>query len=341
MHESHLDMTGGSGGLVAAVVVGYNTRHLLGDCLQSLADMTYRPFRVVYVDNDSTDASADFVREYHPDVDLIAAGGNIGYCGGNNLGITRALEQGARFILIVNADVVVCNRDFVTALVDYMLAHPEVGKVGPKVYLRQFGTVQNTILEWPSILGSLRSILRTLLRSEAGPKSATLDVPTDVAALNGCCLLVRAESFRDVGLYDASLWGYVDEVDWDWKAARAGWKRHYVPVESIIHLQKVTGYDFAGLANYYMKRNTALWYAKNGKWLSMLVWMVVTTVVACLRLIMSPLRREPVGQHAAFVSKLVRGYIGVVGDVLGGRLVRRTPVPGGVRALPSMTEPSR
>ena len=76
-----------------------------------------------------------------------------------------------------------------------------------------------------------------------------------------------------------------------------------------------------------MKRNTALWYAKNGKWLSMLVWMTVMTGVACLRLLVSPLRREPVSKHAAFVNRLVRGYIGVVGDVLGGRLVRRTPVP--------------
>jgi len=291
----------------------------------------------IYVDNESSDDSLAYLRDAFPEMIPLPSGGNLGYCGGNNVGITRALEEGAEYVLVLNPDTVVYDPGFITKLVDYMRAHPQVGKVGPKVYLHRAGVVQNTILFWPSIADSVASFIGV----SRTPKSADVTVPTEVPSLNGCCLLVRATAFREVGLYDAGFWGYVDEVDWDAQAERAGWKRHYVPVESIVHLQKTTGYDFCGRANYSIKRNTALWYAKNGKWLSMLVWMVVTTVVACLRLIMSPLRREPVGRHAAFVSKLVRGYIGVVGDVLGGRLVRRTPVPGGVRALPSMTEPSR
>lgn len=327
--------------LVAVVVVGHNEKPLVDDCLRSLRGVEHRPLQPIYVDNDSTDGSLDHLRREFPEVIALPSGGNVGYCGGNNVGIARALEQGAEYILVLNPDTVVYDPRFITTLVHYMQARPRVGKTGPKVYLREVGVVQNTILSWPSIAGSAGSFLSSLMGVARTLKSAEVTVPTEVPSLNGCCLMVRAAAFQDVGLYDAGFWCYVDEVDWDAQAERAGWARHYVPVESIVHLQKMSGYDFCGRANYYMKRNTALWYAKNGKWLSMLVWMVVTTVVACLRLIVSPLRREPVGRHAAFVSKLVSGYIGVVGDVLGGRLVRRTPVPGGVRALPSMAEPSR
>jgi len=224
--------------------------------------------------------------------------------------------------LILNPDTVVCNPHFITVLVDYMLAHPRVGKVGPKVYLRELGHVQNTILAWPSIFGSSGSVLRTLLRRQVSPKSATVMEPMEVESLNGCCLLVRAAAFRDVGAYDASFWCYADEVDWDWQAARAGWKRHYVPVESIVHLQKVTGYDFAGRANYYMKRNTAIWYAKTGKWLSMTVWMTVTLAIGLCRAVFAPLLGRPAAKYFQFVGKLAAAYADIIKNLLTGRLCR-------------------
>lgn len=318
---------------VAIVVVGYNESAIVSDCLRSLRTIDYAPLSVIYVDNDSPDGSLEHVRTRFPEVTAIPSGGNLGYCGGNNVGIARALGEGAEFVLILNPDTVVCNPGFVATLVDYMLAHPAVGKTGPKVYLRQSGTVQNTILEWPSIVRSVRSILRTLLRREGGPKSAAVTVPTDVESLNGCCLFVRADALRDVGLYDAAFWGYVDEVDWDWKAARAGWQRHYVPVESIIHLQKVTGYDFASRANHYLKRNTALWYAKTGKWVSMTVWMMVTLAIAAARALFSPLLGRSPGPYFRFLGTLAAAYARVVSDLASGRLRRLEP------AAPDRTGP--
>lgn len=308
--------------LVAIVVVGYNESPIVCDCLQSLRRLDYRPTLVIYVDNDSRDGSLETVRTAFPEVVAMPSGGNLGYCGGNNAGIARALESGADFVLILNPDTVVCNPGFMTELVDYMGSHPGVGKVGPKVYLREHGVVQNTILGWPTIAGSVLSVLGKLIPGEQAPQSAALTVPTEVPALNGCCLLVRAEALRDVGLYDAGFWCYVDEVDWDWQAEQAGWQRHYVPVESIIHLQKVDGYDFASRTNYYMKRNTALWYAKNGQLASMSAWMVITLMIAVIRAVGAPLRGRSAPAYFRFAGKLAGAYAETISSLCRGELRR-------------------
>lgn len=308
---------------VAVVVVGYNDKQLVQDCLRSLREIAYAPVLVIYVDNESPDGSLDVVQHAFPEVIAIPSGGNLGYCGGNNVGITRALDAGARFLLILNPDTVICNPGFIATLVDYMLAHPDVGKVGPKVYLREYGVVQNTILGWPSITDSFLSVMSKLVPGERVPKSEAVTTPTEVPSLNGCCLLVRAEAWRDVGLYDTRFWCYMDEVDWDWQAAQAGWKRHYVPVESIIHLQKTAGYDFASQANYYMKRNTAMWYAKTGKYVSLAAWMVVTLLLAGLRAVFAPLRGRSATQYFCFVGRLASAYAHVIADLTSGQLHRK------------------
>lgn len=310
--------------LVAIVVVGCNEKGIVGDCLRSLRTLDHAPLLVIYVDNDSSDGTLDQVHTEFPEVIAFPSGGNLGYCGGNNAGLARALDAGADFVLILNPDTVVCNPRFITELVEYMHAHPEVGKVGPKVYLREHGVVQNTILPWPSIAGSFFSVLRKLLPGQRTPDSASLTSPTAVPALNGCCVLVRAEALQDVGLYDASFWCYVDEVDWDWQARQAGWQRHYIPIESIVHLQKKDGYDFASRTNYYMKRNTALWYAKNGKLLSMFAWMAITLMIAAGRAASAPLLGRPTAEYFRFAGKMARAYADVISDLMRGKL-RRTP----------------
>jgi GT2 family glycosyltransferase len=277
---------------------------------------------VIYVDNDSPDGSLEHVRAAFPRVVAVPSGGNLGYCGGNNVGIALALDGGAEFVLILNPDTVVCNPSFIATLVAYMLANPTVGKVGPRVYLRKYGVVQNTILGWPSIAGSLFSILGKFVPAKHLPKSQALTAPTEVPSLNGCCLLIRADALRDVGLYDAALWGYMDEVDWDWQAERAGWKRHYVPEESIVHLQKESGYDFASRANYFMKRNTAIWYAKTGKWLSLLAWIAITLPVAVARALLAPLLGRSPLKYARFAVHLATAYAGVVVDAARGKFAR-------------------
>lgn len=304
-------------GLVAVVIVGYNHRHLLAECLPSWFRVGYTPLQIIYVDNDSSDGTLEFLRAEFPHVLAVSSGGNLGYCGGNNVGIRLALEAGAEFALILNPDTTVYNPDFLTSLVTYLRDHPHVGKAGPRVFLREPGRVQNTILSWPSICGS------AIARLGHGNQSAAMDRPTEVDVLNGCCVLVRTAAIRSVGLYDEEYFAYGDEAEWDWRAEQAGWKRHFVPVDSIVHHQKLTGYDFTSRANLLMKRNTALWFLNAGKPLSLLGWMAATTAIAIGRTFTAPLRGESALRYAEFTGTLVRTYAGICGRLITGR--KRSP----------------
>jgi GT2 family glycosyltransferase len=304
-------------GLVAVVIVGYNHKHLLAECLRSWAHVDYKPLRIIYVDNDSRDGTLDSIRADFPHVLAVNSGGNLGYCGGNNVGIRLALEAGAEFVLILNPDTTVHNPGFLTSLVSYLREHPHVGKVGPRVFLREPGRVQNTILSWPSIGGS------AVARLGHGNQSAAMDRPTEVDVLNGCCVLVRAAAIRAVGLYDEEYFAYGDEAEWDWRAEQAGWRRHFVPVDSIVHHQKLDGYDFASRANLLMKRNTALWFLNAGKPLSLLGWMAATTAMAIGRTFTAPLRGQSAMKYARFTGTLVQTYAGILVRQIAGR--RRFP----------------
>jgi N-acetylglucosaminyl-diphospho-decaprenol L-rhamnosyltransferase len=300
-------------GLVVAVIVGYNTRDIVVACLRSLERVTYEPLAIIYVDNESPDGTLEHVHNAFPEIHAVASGGNIGYCGGNNIGMRLALEACAEFVLILNPDTVVCNPGFVTSLVDYLRAHPEVGKVGPRVFLREPGTIQNTIMSWPSIIGSLTS------RFASQNFSAAITSPCEVSILNGCCALVRATAIREVGLYDEEYWGYGDEAEWDWRAERAGWKRHFVPVNSIVHHQKKGGYEFSSLAHFLMKRNTALWFLNAGKPLALLIWITATSTMAFCRVLTAPIRGQSLQKYSQFAIKLVRAYAEILWRLITGK----------------------
>jgi len=304
-------------GLVAVVIVGYNTKDLLVACLASLRTIVYRPLQIIYVDNGSLDGSLDAVRHGFPEVLALDSGGNLGYCGGNNVGIRAALESGAEYILILNPDTTVYDPAFVGKLVDYLRDHPQVGKVGPRVFLRGSEEVQNTVLSWPSVRLSVRSRLQRS-ESTAGPEAAR-----QVDVLNGCCVLVRAAAFEGVGLYDEEYFAYVDEAEWDWRAEAAGWKRHFVPIDSIVHHQKQTGYEFTSRAHFLMKRNTAIWFLNAGKPLSLLAWMAATMSMALTRTIAAPFHGQSFGRYFQFSSQLAVAYGEILGRLFRGQ--QRTP----------------
>ena len=313
--------------LVAVVIVGYNGKALLADCLRSVLDEDYPNKTVVYVDNASSDGSLSFVMGRFPSVVAIDSRGNLGYCGGNNIGIEVALANDAEFVLLLNPDTVVIKQDFIRELVRYAQGNAHVGKVGPTVYLREKGVIQNTILEWPAPLGSVG-------RRSTKPCSSSVRVAQEVESINGCCVLIRSAALREVGALDHQFWGYVDEADWDWRAERKGWKRHYVPVESIVHLQRVDGYQKGSRPDYLIKRNTALWFLKAGRPWSMLTWMAGTILLSAVRALPRPWTRRSSASGVDFLKSLAREYLVILRAVpvkafaLGDRARPQLPIAG-------------
>ncbi len=248
---------------VYVIVLTYNSCEVGRRCLQSLRELTYPNRHMVVVDNGSKDGAEAMLRKEFPEMTTIQTGGNLGYTGGNNRGIEYALTRGADYVLILNPDTTLVNSGFIEEMVAYAEANPDVGIAGPRVFLREAGVVQNTILYPP---GLWRNIVH-FFRYRLNPASCDLsgDEVAEAEALNGVCLLIRSSCLRQIGLFDENIFLYIEDADLDHRARKSGWRVVYLPIDSVIHQQKREGYHMTSAVSFFLKRNSVYFLCKIGK----------------------------------------------------------------------------
>jgi GT2 family glycosyltransferase len=295
--QAHEHSSGGGVDL-SIIIVNWNVAALLRNCLNSLlAAGQARPdltIELIVVDSASSDGSVAMVRTEFPQVRLIASAENLGYARGNNSGVAAA---SGRYLLILNPDTVV-RSSALGLLVDYMAAHPQVGLLGPQL-LWPDQTIQSSRRRFPT-LGSLfwESTLlgqwfpqnRYNRRYQVADRSP--DQAQAVDWLVGAALLIRRESWQQVGPFDETFFMYFEETDWCRRCAAAGWQRYYLPTAQIVHYEgksseqapaaralrfqrskirytrKYFGRSWAGLLYLFLWLTYALqWLEESAKWL--------------------------------------------------------------------------
>lgn len=218
---------------VSIVIVSWNTRELLAQCLASLE--VERPavaLEVIVVDNGSADGSREMTARDFPLVELIANPDNRGFSAASNQGVAAA---SGRYVLLLNSDTAV-EPGSLRALVGYADAHPRAAIVGPQL-LNFDGSLQASGGRFPSPLSTLAELLG-LARLSGRPLYGTrrdYSVPAVVDEVSGAAMLVRVDVLRELGGFDeAFAWGYED-VDLCRRATAAGWSVHYCPAARVRH----------------------------------------------------------------------------------------------------------
>jgi GT2 family glycosyltransferase len=249
--------------LVYVIVLTYRMRDVARSCIQSLLRLTYTNYQLVIVDNGSDDGTEEMLLNEFPKLTVLQTGGNLGYTGGNNIGIKYAIKQEAKYVLIINPDTVVANPRFLDEMIEYTEAHPEIGIAGPRVFLRDAGRVQNTVLFPP---GLWRNSINWI-RYRIAPGSLVLsgDEAVETKVLNGVCLLIKTSCLQQIGLFDENMFMYIEDADMDYRAYRHGWLVKYLPIDSVIHKQKQDGYQMTGQVSFFLKRNSVYYLHKIGK----------------------------------------------------------------------------
>ncbi len=224
---------------VSVVIVSWNTREVLRDCLKSLyANAGEITFEVIVVDNNSADNSLEMVRSEFPDVITIRNRQNRGFAAASNQGIAAAT---GRYVLLLNSDTIVLE-DAIARAVRFADANPDAAVVGCRV-LNPDLTLQPTCFMFPSILNLLLSstyLYKLFPRNRFfGRERMTWwerDAARQVDVVTGCFMLVRRQAIAQVGTMDERFFMYGEETDWCYRFKQAGWKVLFTPDAQIIHI---------------------------------------------------------------------------------------------------------
>lgn len=210
---------------ISIVIVNFNTKTHLHTCLTSVSEYCPPETEVIVVDNNSKDGSVEMVKTRFPDVKLIASDVNLGFGMGNNVGVQHATHE---HVMLLNSDAVL-QMDTATALSEYLMAHPEVSCVTPRVVLPETLTIQ------PKTFGFLPSF-KTVLMQSTGlnhlfPKAklfAGVDGDyrwareMEVGWVSGVCMLMRRVDYLAVEGFDPRFFMYCEDIDLCIKLANRG-----------------------------------------------------------------------------------------------------------------------
>ncbi len=234
---------------VSIVILNYNTCELLRDAVRSAyRNRLHNRLDVFVVDNASTDGSAAMVEREFPEARLIQAANNGGFAAGNNLALREILARPIadagdepRFIMLLNADATI-EPGALDLLVGYLIDHPDVGAVGPRVVLpdgsldlacrRSFPTPE---VSFYRMAGLSRLFPRSRRFGRYNLTYLSPDEETEVDSLVGAAMLLREEVVREVGLLDEDFFMYGEDLDWCFRIKSYGWRIVYDPRAVVRH----------------------------------------------------------------------------------------------------------
>lgn len=230
------------------IVLTYNQWQNTCACLGSLYAQPQANFRVLIVDNGSSDETLTALPREFPQAEIITNPANLGYARGNNVGIEFAARQGAEYVAIVNNDVIVAPAWFKT-LQDNAEKNPRAALAGPMVYHAN----EKDVIQ--SAGGLLSRDLHAFHRGMNETDLGQFDGDACVDWLTGCAVLARVSALEKIGLLDPSFFMYGEDVDWGIRAQRAGFQVLFVPRARVWHKGVQREYLPEPYVTYYTARN--------------------------------------------------------------------------------------
>ncbi len=230
---------------LAIVIVNYNTRDLLRDCLASILASRLQGSCAVYVvDNHSGDGSAAMVRAEFPAVRVIEQPANMGYAAANNVGLRAAGVEGAeppRYVLLLNPDTLL-KPDDLAQMLAFMAEHPEAGAAGPKL-VRQDGSLDKACRRsFPSpenafyrLSGLSRLFPRHPRFGRYNLEYLDPDQVAEVDSIVGAFMLMPGAVLQQVGLLDERFFMYGEDIDLCYRIKERGYKVYYNPAVTVLH----------------------------------------------------------------------------------------------------------
>ncbi|MFN0204327.1 MAG: glycosyltransferase family 2 protein [Bacteroidia bacterium] len=218
---------------ISIVILNWNGKKWLDLFLPSVLNTTYPHVEIVLVDNASTDESVAFVQANFPSIKVIVLDQNYGFAEGNN----RALAHiDTKYYVLLNSDVEV-HPDWLQPLVELMESDEKIASIQPKILAYH----DKNSFEYAGAAGGLMDRyaypfcygrLFDLLEKDEGQ----YETPREIFWATGACCLIRKSVTDEIGLFEASFFAHMEEIDFCWRAKNFGYKIYYQPQSKIWHV---------------------------------------------------------------------------------------------------------
>lgn len=209
-------------------IVNYRTPQLVVDCVASLKRHPPQgvALEISVVENGSGDDSLKVIGTAHPDIDLVDAGANFGFAGGNNLVLKRCT---ADYAMLLNSDALVEAGTF-DRLIEVLEAQSDVGAVGARIVNADDGADQDYPFRFPSLGCMVARVLQGAQYPAVGQHG-----PVELERLHGAGMMLRGTLLRSIGVLDDGFFMYDEDVDWCTRARQKGWRLCLVPESRVLH----------------------------------------------------------------------------------------------------------
>jgi GT2 family glycosyltransferase len=248
---------------VFVVIVNWNGKNDTLECVLSLQKVVKNniDLHIIIVDNGSSDDSVKVIHAKFPEVTVLETGKNLGFTGGNNVGITYALEHNADFIWLLNNDTLV-DKNVLSCI--SVFQDSKVGACGSKIYFApgheyhanrysksDLGHViwyAGGLVDWDNIYASHRGVDEV----DSGQYDKEIETPF----ITGCSFFIRADIVKKIGMLDDTFYLYLEDLDWNLRIQKAGYKTIYAPTSTLWHVNAgSSGRPGNPLHEYYFTRN--------------------------------------------------------------------------------------
>lgn len=214
---------------VAIILINWNGLQFSIDCLHSLRQLDYPNFGIFVVDNASDNQEGEVLKAEFPEITLIQSSTNLGFAGGNNLGIRKAMAEGYTHLMLLNNDTEVAP-DFLGELLRKFNQAPKLAVVQPLIFfLGNRKKIWSAGGKWEAFLGRAITLGDRKSEAEYTPKDRKLDWAT------GCCLLIKREAIEATGLLNEQYFAYFEDVEWSLRFRAKGFEIELASKSHIYH----------------------------------------------------------------------------------------------------------
>lgn len=249
--------------VLSIVIVNYNTKNLLKQCIESIAkNISKYSYEIIVVDNNSNDGSAEFLQKSNA-IKTILNNRNVGFAKANNAGVKIATGE---YVLILNSDTVILP-DSIDKMIEYMINNPDVGIQGPKIVNENSGISQPSWDFMPTIIWeNVRKLFspkyikkyKVLAKAIAFRQHKIREVPV----LSGACMLISKNVFNTIGFLDENFFLYFEEPDFCERARKYGWKIVFFPHAEIVHMLSKSMEKESYRTQIYYRQSQLYYYSK-------------------------------------------------------------------------------